>query len=233
MNQCSVVLTFVNHYTILIDEYLQFQANVLRFKALTTPPIGQDSISIFLYPMSIHILETIGLPEQLKRLISIEMEFALSKHKQLCCGTSLMEAQLEMVMDGTILPAWLQQLDSGRAETISVYQVIKLTIIKKFDLKLNFTIVYLFSLLLVYFVDDSCPWSTPTSFDDELECQDGTRCNGVTMGWSCCKVHGGRSKCPANYPAMCAQPFCAAGGSDYCCLAKAACNHYGGIRPCS
>ena len=84
----------------------------------------------------------------------------------------------------------------------------------------------------LHIVDDSCPWSTPTSLDNVLECEDGTHCNGVTMGWSCCKTHGGRAKCPANYPAMCAQPLCAAGGTDYCCLAKAACSHYGGIRPC-
>ena len=76
--------------------------------------------------MSIHILETIGPLEQLKRLISIGMEFALSKHKELCCGTPPTEAQLEMVMAGTILIPWVQHLDSGKTEIISVYLVIKL-----------------------------------------------------------------------------------------------------------
>ena len=76
--------------------------------------------------MSIRILETIGPLEQLKRLISTGMEFALSKHKELCCGTPQTEAQLEMVMAGTILIPWVQHLDSGKTEIISVYLVIKL-----------------------------------------------------------------------------------------------------------
>ena len=92
--------------------------------------------------MSIHILETIGPLEQLKRLISIGMEFALSKHKELCCGTPQTEAQLEMVMAGTIRPPWLRHLNSGKKEIISVYLVIKindvdflviLTIVKRYN----------------------------------------------------------------------------------------------------
>ena len=35
-----------------------------------------------------------------------------------------MEAQLEMVMDGTMLPPWLLHLDSGKVEIIFVYYVI-------------------------------------------------------------------------------------------------------------
>ena len=82
------------------------------------------------------------------------------------------------------------------------------------------------------FVDDSCPWLTPTNFDDVLECKDGTHCNGEMMGWSCCNNHGGRAKCPANSPTMCGRPFCAAGGSDYCCYTEDGCKDYGGTRPC-
>ena len=82
------------------------------------------------------------------------------------------------------------------------------------------------------FVDDACPWLTPTNFDDVLECKDGTHCNGEMMGWSCCNTHGGRAKCPANSPTMCGRPFCAAGGSDYCCYTQDGCKDYGGIRPC-
>ena len=85
---------------------------------------------------------------------------------------------------------------------------------------------------ILHLIDDSCPWLTSTDSDDVMECQDGTRCNGETMGWSCCNDHGGRAKCPANNPAMCAQPLCAAGGSDYCCYTEDGCNDYGGIRPC-
>ena len=52
------------------------------------------------------------------------------------------------------------------------------------------------------------------------------------MGWSCCNAHGGRAKCPANSPTMCGRPFCAAGGSDYCCYTEDGCKDYGGTRPC-
>ena len=113
-----------------------------------------------------------------------------------------------------------------------LYYLISSLIPKKSSTKCFSTLIYSLCLLILRLVDDPCPWLTPTDSDDVMECQDGTRCNGETMGWSCCKDHGGRAKCPANNPAMCAQPSCAAGGSDYCCYTEDGCKDYGGIRPC-
>ena len=88
---------------------------------------------------------------------------------------------------------------------------------------------------LSQYLDKSCPWLTPTEDNDVLKCRDGSFCNGITDtdNWSCCNSRGGREKCPANFPAMCALPQCAAGGSDYCCYAKDVCiDHYEGLRTC-
>ena len=85
------------------------------------------------------------------------------------------------------------------------------------------------------YLDEPCPWLTPTEENDLFQCQDGSYCNGVTDSdqWSCCNSHGGRARCPANFPAMCAKPFCAAGGSDYCCYASDVCVElYLGLRVC-
>ena len=79
---------------------------------------------------------------------------------------------------------------------------------------------------------DLCPWLTPTEEDYVMKCQDGTYCSGLKLGWSCCKEHGGRAKCPAKYPSMCAMPLCAAEGTDYCCMAENECKYFGGLRPC-
>ena len=77
----------------------------------------------------------------------------------------------------------------------------------------------------------SCPWATSTGLDNVLECNDGSRCNGVTDGWTCCENRGMRSKCPLNFPAMCAKPNCAWG--DYCCYEKDRClSSLGGLRSC-
>ena len=79
---------------------------------------------------------------------------------------------------------------------------------------------------------DLCPWLTPTEEDYVMKCQDGSYCSGLKLGWSCCKEHGGRAKCPAKYPSMCAMPLCAAEGTDYCCMAEGECKYFGGLRPC-
>ena len=77
----------------------------------------------------------------------------------------------------------------------------------------------------------SCAWATSTGLDNVLECNDGSRCNGVTDGWTCCENRGMRSKCPLNFPAMCAKPNCAWG--DYCCYEKDRClSSLGGLRSC-
>ena len=78
----------------------------------------------------------------------------------------------------------------------------------------------------------TCPWSTPTSHDNVLQCNDGTYCNGLTDGWDCCNIHGMRKQCPKNYPAMCAKTNCAWG--DYCCYTEDHCvAKLGGLRSCN
>ena len=47
-----------------------------------------------------------------------------------------------------------------------------------------------------------------------MECGDGTHCNGQSDGWTCCNIHGKRSKCPPNFPIMCANKGC---WGDHCC----------------
>ena len=77
----------------------------------------------------------------------------------------------------------------------------------------------------------SCSWSTPTSQNNVLKCNDGTYCNGLVDGWTCCNTRGMRAKCPLNYPAMCAKPDCAWG--DYCCYTQDVClASKGGLRSC-
>lgn len=78
----------------------------------------------------------------------------------------------------------------------------------------------------------ACPWSTPTSHDNVLQCNDGTYCNGLMDGWDCCNIHGMRKQCPKNYPAMCAKTNCAWG--DYCCYTEDHCvSKLGGLRTCN
>ena len=78
----------------------------------------------------------------------------------------------------------------------------------------------------------TCPWSTPTSHDNVLQCNDGTYCNGLNDGWDCCNIHGMRKQCPKNYPAMCAKTNCAWG--DYCCYTEDHCvAKLGGLRSCN
>ena len=77
----------------------------------------------------------------------------------------------------------------------------------------------------------SCAWATSTGLDNVLECNDGSRCNAMIDGWTCCENRGMRSKCPLNFPAMCAKPNCAWG--DYCCYDKDTClSSLGGLRSC-
>ncbi|KAJ1475935.1 hypothetical protein T484DRAFT_2024348, partial [Baffinella frigidus] len=72
----------------------------------------------------------------------------------------------------------------------------------------------------------SCPWlQGDTAIPGEWECLDGTRGDAWT-----CNEHGGRGKCPANFPEMCAQPSVCAGGLAFCCSID--CAGYGGQRLC-
>ena len=80
-----------------------------------------------------------------------------------------------------------------------------------------------------------CPWSIPTDETNVMKCKDGTYCDVVTdkSQWSCCNDHGGRAKCPANNPVMCATPSCGTNGSEYCCYTDDECiESFGGLRSC-
>ena len=66
-----------------------------------------------------------------------------------------------------------------------------------------------------------CDWLTPTAFDNQLKCNNGKTCStkkflGWWDDWDCCKIHGGRAKCPKNLPIMCAKRKCA-DKTDFCC----------------
>lgn len=92
----------------------------------------------------------------------------------------------------------------------------------------------------------SCPWlQGNVQANNELECVDGERCvaisDGTTLadplGWSCCNAHGGRARCPWNFPFMCEATTCAPDLSgvpqDHCCEDEAYCiSNYGGVRGC-
>ena len=71
-------------------------------------------------------------------------------------------------------------------------------------------------MFLYAILDNNCSWLTPTNEENVLECVDGTHCNGQSDGWGCCNNHGKRSKCPPNYPIMCAAKPCG-GRDDHCC----------------
>ena len=86
---------------------------------------------------------------------------------------------------------------------------------------------------------DECPWMTPTTQNDVMQCRDGTFCNVKTDAakFECCKSHNGRGKCPKNAPLMCANKKCD-GNTDYCCHGSNQyknCyeNGHGGPRPCT
>lgn len=79
----------------------------------------------------------------------------------------------------------------------------------------------------------SCPWRTTTGQINVMECGDGSTCNGRTLGWDCCANKEGRTKCPANFPAMCAAKSCGSGG-EYCCHTRDVCDFkFGGLRDSS
>ena len=84
---------------------------------------------------------------------------------------------------------------------------------------------------LLYFIlkYQDCAWLIPTEQDDVLKCKDGTFCNWISHGYSCCNEHGGRAKCPQNHPDMCADKECA-DDTDYCCSSVKCTN---GTRICS
>mmetsp|Transcript_91184 Transcript_91184/g.199727 ORF Transcript_91184/g.199727 Transcript_91184/m.199727 type:complete len:748 (-) Transcript_91184:49-2292(-) len=66
---------------------------------------------------------------------------------------------------------------------------------------------------------DPCPWQTPSSEDDVLECSDATT-HIVSIleadSWVVCADHDYRWTCPSNYPVMCAGLHCD-GSTDHCC----------------
>lgn len=78
----------------------------------------------------------------------------------------------------------------------------------------------------------SCPWTTPTAQANVMQCNNGETCNGALHTWNCCNFgnRNGRARCPSNWPLMCAQANCAAGGTDYCCMTS--CVSLGGLRQC-
>ena len=51
----------------------------------------------------------------------------------------------------------------------------------------------------------------------------------------CCEDHGGRAKCPKNYPNMCARKNDCAGGTEYCChkTPEKCDGDKGGLRACN
>ena len=70
---------------------------------------------------------------------------------------------------------------------------------------------------MILYTDSVCSWLSPTDVDDELECGDGKICHvGADLGWDCCQ-NNGRSKCPGNFPVMCAINSCGAQRDQYCC----------------
>ena len=81
---------------------------------------------------------------------------------------------------------------------------------------------------------DACPWLTPTTVANQLQCRDGSFCmgrHGAGSGsWGCCDQRGKRAKCPPNLPNMCAQPRASFGRTDFSC--EESCDSMGGIRPC-
>lgn len=76
-----------------------------------------------------------------------------------------------------------------------------------------------------------CPFLSHNGMQNVLECMDGSMCD-VTVdlaGWDCCVLKGGRAKCPANKPKMCAKRSCGTG--NYCCETDCS-GDKGGLRTC-
>ena len=82
----------------------------------------------------------------------------------------------------------------------------------------------------------ACPWVNGSTSGEAhvLECMDGTRCNWFTdpATYDCCDCHGGRARCPMNYPFMSAS-LCDLPRRYHCCLGAASeLRSVGGERPC-
>ena len=90
--------------------------------------------------------------------------------------------------------------------------------------------------LFCYKLGVACSWLTATNQYNVYECIDGSSCNGISEGTSCCNDKGGRARCPKNFRYMCAEKICATenGNADYCCRPTlASCGgKYGGFRIC-
>ena len=63
-----------------------------------------------------------------------------------------------------------------------------------------------------------------------MKCNDGSYCNRIEEGWTCCNNNGGRAKCPKNFPDMCLEKKCA-NNMAHCC-SQSHCEGMGGKRLC-
>eukprot|EP00929_Paragymnodinium_shiwhaense_P011964 TRINITY_DN11842_c0_g1_i1.p1 TRINITY_DN11842_c0_g1~~TRINITY_DN11842_c0_g1_i1.p1 ORF type:complete len:931 (-),score=211.02 TRINITY_DN11842_c0_g1_i1:129-2921(-) len=81
--------------------------------------------------------------------------------------------------------------------------------------------------------DANCPWLVPSSRADNVECWDGSFCEGDgSGGWGigrrCCsgEFELGVKRCPVSQPMMCEEKC----GGEWCC--RSSCDDYGGLRKC-
>lgn len=76
-----------------------------------------------------------------------------------------------------------------------------------------------------------CVWDAPSEEEDMLTCADGTTCSVRSdPPWRCCAMHGGRLKCPVNYPTMCSMYY---GPSSVEHLCATNCSSLGGPLACA
>ena len=86
----------------------------------------------------------------------------------------------------------------------------------------------------MFYSNIECTWLTPTKEDNVMKCNDGSYCNGLKEGWSCCNDKGGRAKCHKNEPIMCLEKECGDNRAHCCASTQEFCEiHHGGIRPCN
>jgi len=86
---------------------------------------------------------------------------------------------------------------------------------------------------------EPCPWFTPGTVDDVLECTDNSLhevdIRNIDSWGICTDGHDFRKRCPANYPVMCAGLNCVGEGAvrDACCQIEAEDCRSGEARGCS